>query len=89
MGTLNINKLKGGEGKEKYCIEVSNRFATLGDLDAKTEINGAWETIRENIIISAKESLEYSQLKMNKLWFDGGFSKLLHQRKPNCSGYMI
>jgi hypothetical protein len=29
------------------------------DLDAEVDINSAWETIRENINISAKESLGY------------------------------
>jgi hypothetical protein len=36
------------EGKEKYRVEVSNRFAALKDLDAEAEINSAWEMIREN-----------------------------------------
>jgi hypothetical protein len=45
----------GREGKGKYCIEVSNRFAALEDLDAEVEINSAWEAIRENITISGKE----------------------------------
>jgi hypothetical protein len=40
-----------------------------------------WETIRENINISAKESLCYCELKKNKPWFDEGCSKLLDQRK--------
>jgi hypothetical protein len=42
------------EGKEKYHVEVSNRLAALEDLDAEGEINSAWETIRENIKISAR-----------------------------------
>jgi hypothetical protein len=37
-------------------VEVANGFAALEDLDAEVEINSAWETIRENIKISAKES---------------------------------
>jgi hypothetical protein len=45
------------------------------------EINSAWETIRENIKISAKESLGYFELKKHKPWFDEGCSKLLDQRK--------
>jgi hypothetical protein len=36
---------------------VSNRFAALEDLDANVEIDSVWEIIRENITISAKESL--------------------------------
>jgi hypothetical protein len=53
---FNLKKLNEVECKEQYCVEVSNRFAALEDLDAEVEINSAWETIRENIKISAKES---------------------------------
>jgi hypothetical protein len=56
MERFNLKKEIGG--KEQYCVEVSNRFATLEDLDAEVEINSAWEMIRENINISAKESEE-------------------------------
>jgi hypothetical protein len=41
---------------------VSNRSAALEDLDADVEVNTIWETIRENIKISAKESLGYLRL---------------------------
>jgi hypothetical protein len=56
MERFNLTKLNEVEGKEKYRVEVSNRFATLEDLDAEDEINIIWETIRENIKISTKES---------------------------------
>jgi hypothetical protein len=48
---------------------------------AEVEINIAWETIRENIKISAKESLSYFEIKKKKPWFDKDYSKLLDQRK--------
>jgi hypothetical protein len=57
MEIFNIKKLNKAESKAKYCAEVSNRFATLEDLDAEVEINSAWEMIRENIKISAKQNL--------------------------------
>jgi uncharacterized protein YaaR (DUF327 family) len=53
----------------------------LEDSDAEVEINSAWETIRENIKISAKENLGYFELKKHKPWFDVGWSELLDQRK--------
>jgi hypothetical protein len=53
----------------------------LEDLDTEVEINSAWETIRENIKISAKESLGYFELKKHKLWFEEGCSTFLDQRK--------
>jgi hypothetical protein len=40
------------EVKEKYQVEISNRFATLESLDESFHI--AWESIRENIKTSAK-----------------------------------
>jgi hypothetical protein len=50
-------------------------------------INNAWETIRENIQISAKESLGYYELKNHKPWFNEECPKLLDQSKQaNCSG---
>jgi hypothetical protein len=60
---------------------ISNRFAALENLDTEEDVNKSWETIRENIKTSAKESLGYSEPKKNKSWFDEGCSKLLHQRK--------
>jgi hypothetical protein len=78
---FNPKKLNKVEGKAKYRIEVLNRFAALEDLDTEVEINSAWETIRENIKISVKESLDYFELKKHKPWFNDGCSKLLVQRK--------
>jgi hypothetical protein len=66
MERFNLKKLNEVEGKEQFRVEVSNRFAALGDLDTEAEINSAWETIRENIKISAKESLAYFELKKHK-----------------------
>jgi hypothetical protein len=85
MERFNLRKLKDVESKEQFRVEVSNRFAALGDLDAEVEINSAWETIRENIKISAKDSQDYFELKKHKPWFDKGYSKLLVQRKQATS----
>jgi hypothetical protein len=38
----------------------------LEHLDTEVDVNKAWETIRENIKISSKESLGYYELKKNK-----------------------
>jgi hypothetical protein len=56
---FNLKKLNDVEGKEQFHVEVSNGFAALEDLDTEVESNSAWETIREIIKISAKESLDY------------------------------
>jgi uncharacterized protein YaaR (DUF327 family) len=81
MERFNLRKLNKVEGKEQYCVEVSNRFAVLEDLDAEVDINSVWEVIRENIKLSAKDSLGYCELKKHKPWFDEACSKLVDQRK--------
>jgi hypothetical protein len=53
----------------------------LKDLDSEVDINSAWETIRNNIKISAKESLGRSDLKKHKPRPDEEWSKLLDQKK--------
>jgi hypothetical protein len=70
MGRFNLKKLNVVEGIEQYRVEVSNRIAEV-------EISGAWEMIRENVKISAKESLAYCELKKLKPWFDEACSKLV------------
>jgi hypothetical protein len=52
MEWFNLKKLNEIWGKEKYRIEVSNRFAALEDLDAEVEINSVLETIKKNKRIS-------------------------------------
>jgi hypothetical protein len=59
MERFNLKKLNDVKGKEQFRVEVSNRYVALEDLDVVVEINSAWETFRENIKISAKESLGY------------------------------
>jgi hypothetical protein len=81
MEKFYLKKLNEAEGKEQYCVEVSNRSAALEDLDSEIEINSAWETIRVNVKMSFKESLAYFELKKHKPWLDEGCSKLLDQRK--------
>jgi hypothetical protein len=55
MERFNLKKLNKVEGKELYCVEISNRFAALENLDTGVDINRAWETIRE------KEYQNFSQ----------------------------
>jgi hypothetical protein len=63
MERFNLKKLNEVEDKEQYRVEVSKGFAALEDLDAEVEINGAWEMIRDNIKISAKDSQGYCELR--------------------------
>jgi hypothetical protein len=90
MERLHLKKLNEVEGKEQYRVEISNKFAALENLNAEVDINKTWETIKENIKISAKESLGYYELKEHTLWFEEGCSKLeIRGNKPNRSGYRI
>jgi hypothetical protein len=70
MERFNLKKLNEVEGKEQYRPEISNRFASLENLDVEVNINRAWETIRENTKISVKESLGYYELKKHKTRLD-------------------
>jgi hypothetical protein len=45
------------------------KLAAFENLDDNADINRAWENIREDIRISAKESLGHYVLKQCKLWF--------------------
>jgi hypothetical protein len=76
MGRFNLKKLNEVAGKEKYRVEFSNQSAALEDLDAEVDINSASLTIRENVKISAKESLGYYEF-------------LDLSNKQNCSGYRM
>ena len=44
-------------------IEISNRFATLKNLNDSEDINRAWEDINESTRNAAKESLGLYELK--------------------------
>jgi hypothetical protein len=81
MEKFNLKKLKEVEGKERYHVEISNRFAALESLDVEVDINRAWETITENIKISTKERLGYYELKKHRPWFYERFSELLDKKK--------
>jgi hypothetical protein len=53
-----VKKLNEIDDKEQCRVEISNRFAVLGNLDTEVDINRAWKIIKENIKISAKDSLD-------------------------------
>jgi hypothetical protein len=69
---------------------MSNGFAALENLKDSEDINGAWESFKENIKTSAKESLGVHELKQHKLWFDEECLYFLDREKQpkslKCSG---
>ena len=65
-----LGKLNEPEVKEKYQIEITNRFAALENLNVDEDVNRASGNIKENIKTSAKENLGLHKLKRQKPWFD-------------------
>jgi hypothetical protein len=70
MVIFSLKKLNNVECNEKYRVEISNKFAALEDLDIGVEINSAWETITENIKISAKDNLGFYEIKHKPQFVD-------------------
>jgi len=78
---FNLRRLNELEVKEKYQIEITNKFAALENLNVDEDVNRAWENIKENIKTSAKEGLGLHELKRHKPWFDKECVSFLDQRK--------
>jgi uncharacterized FlaG/YvyC family protein len=57
VGRFNLKQLNEQEVKEQYQVTIKNKFAALENLVDNEDINRTWEAIRENIRISAKESI--------------------------------
>ena len=53
---FNLGKLNEREVRKRYQIEITNRFAALGNVENDGDINRAWEDIKDSIKTSAKES---------------------------------
>jgi hypothetical protein len=54
---FNPNQLNEEEVKGQCQVTIKNKFAALENLDDNGDMKRAWETVIENIRISAKESL--------------------------------
>ena len=55
----------------------------MENLNCSENIYRAWENIKDNIRISARESLGLYELKWHKPWFDEQCSQFLDQRKQS------
>jgi hypothetical protein len=62
---FNLRKLNKLEVRKQYQIEITNRFVTLGNLSGDDDKNRTWESTKENIKISAKDSLGLHELKQH------------------------
>jgi hypothetical protein len=81
MERFNLKQLNEEEVKEQYQFTIKNKTAALENLDENGDINMAWETIRENKRISAKEGIGLCESKSYKPWFDEECLKLVDRRK--------
>jgi uncharacterized FlaG/YvyC family protein len=63
---FNLKKLSELEVRKQYQHKISNRFAALENLNVSEDINRALENIKENIKISAQESLGLHERKQHK-----------------------
>jgi hypothetical protein len=78
---FDLKQLNEEEVKEQYQVTIKNNFAALENLDDNGEMNRVWETIRENISTSDKESIGLYVSKSYKPWFDEESLKLVDRRK--------
>jgi hypothetical protein len=74
---FNLKQLNEEEVKEQYQVTIKTKFSALENLDDNRDINRAWETIRENVRISAKESIGLCESQSYKPWFDEECLKLV------------
>ena len=80
---FDFRKLNELEVRKQYQTEISNRFETLEYLKDGQFINRAWENIKENVKISAKEILGLYELKQHTPCFDEESLGFLNQRKQS------
>jgi hypothetical protein len=74
---FDVKKLNEADVKEQYQVTIRNKCAALENLEDSGDINKAWDNIRENIKISAQESLGYCESKQCKLWLTRNVQNLL------------
>jgi hypothetical protein len=58
------------EVREQFQVTNTNKFAAVGNVEDRGDINREWGAIREKIKISTKEGLSYCESKKLKKWFD-------------------
>jgi len=66
-----ISKVQQYRSKAKYQVKISNRYATLENLD-DNDNNKAWKSSRENIFKSSAKDNHYYELKQHKPWPEKG-----------------
>jgi GTPase SAR1 family protein len=57
LQSFNFSQLNEEEFKEQYQVTITNKFAAQEHVENNGHINGAWDSIIQNIRISVKESI--------------------------------
>jgi hypothetical protein len=78
---FNLRELIEMEVRKQYQVNISNKFATLDNLNDSEDINRPWENIKDNIKTSAQDILGLYELKQHKSWFDEECSRFFDQKK--------
>jgi hypothetical protein len=78
MERCNVKKLYEGDVNEQCQATIRNKLAALENLQNSGDFN---DNIRENINISAQESLGYCESKHREPWFIEEYSELVYRRK--------
>jgi hypothetical protein len=66
---FNIWKINELEVRKQHHIEIINKFSALENLNYDEDISRTWESIKEDIKSSAKQSLILHESKQHKPWF--------------------
>jgi hypothetical protein len=66
---FNLQTISEIKVRKEFQIEISKRFEVLENLNDSKDINRVWENIKENIKVSAKETLVLYGQKQHKRWF--------------------
>ncbi|KAJ4427240.1 hypothetical protein ANN_24858 [Periplaneta americana] len=84
ISRFNIQKLKDEETKQRYQVEISNRFETLrssDEVEKELDVNSVCENIRVSIKIAAEQSIVYYETKEKKPWFDEDCCMVVERRE--------
>ena len=69
----NLRKLNELEVRKKYQIKISNRFAALENVSDSEDINRAWESVKQNIKMSATYILSLCEFNQHNPWLMKNF----------------
>jgi hypothetical protein len=69
MGKDLMRKLNELEVRNLHTDEITNTFVAMENFSDDTDINRAWENIKENSKTTPNDSLVLHELKQHKPWF--------------------